>query len=32
MANDRAVADGLNSYEGFGPSSDEYSIVPFRLP
>ena len=32
MANDRAVPDGLNSYECFGPSADEHSIIPSRLP
>jgi hypothetical protein len=32
MANDRAVPDGLNSDECFGPSADEYSIIPSRLP
>ena len=31
MANDRAVADGLNGYESFRSSAHEYSIVSFGL-
>ena len=31
MAKDRAVADGLNGYESFRPSTHEYSIVSFGL-
>src|ERR1700733_10711153 len=31
MANDRAVANGLNGYQSFRPSAHEYSIVSFGL-